>query len=470
MAKTYKTSHLSVYDENGNKIPIPAVGTNADSTANGNTVTQVNQWKGKNWVALGTSITSEAQGKYVNPLAALSGMTVTNHGVPGCKMGSHILYYAQNSTALATAHVVTVEGSVNDYASASPLGQVGDTIPYLHTFSSPAWNNGGSDDGTFAGACYQVFKEVLENAPNAVVICLTDTIGREVTSTGAHYNREARNSLGLSQMDYNNMFKEVAEYMGVIVIDTANLSNITQERTRFYADHIHHSALGGGQFANAVWGKLKNIPLIQTGYYVICNLTDVTINNTSTSVEKNASYTARLTSENGIGSVTITMGGVDITSTAYSNGYINIPQVTGDVIITAVGVQPSITYEVDINEFGYVDGAVLSTDGTLKQSSTYSAFTSTNLITLPRTPTNGVIIHLSGINWGGNGNNLAVFYKNGVRVNATQLNINGETVTVGNNNEVTIDTRGSNVEPNIDGFKACGVGKGANVKITVTIL
>ena len=219
-----------------------------------------NQWEGKNWTALGTSITSVAQGKYVTPLAELSGLIATNQGVPGSVMGGHILYYAQKASSLATADIVTIEGSVNDFASANPLGKVGDTVPYFYEFTSPVWENGGTEEGTFAGACYQVFKAVLENAPNAVVICLTDTVGRDINTTGAYYGREKRNSLDLSQKDYNDMLKAVAEYMGVIVIDTATLSGITQENPDYYVDHIHHSDLGGRQFAQTAWSKIKTIP------------------------------------------------------------------------------------------------------------------------------------------------------------------------------------------------------------------
>lgn len=220
------------------------------------------QWAGKKWIALGTSITSTNEGRYVDPLVDMSGLVVSNYGVSGSSMGGHILHRAQYyASELATADLVTIEGAVNDYASSRPLGEVGDTVPYKYSFTSPVWNNGGDENGTFAGACYQVFKTVLENAPNAVVVCLTDTVGQNIESTGAHYNREARNSIGKSQHDYNKMLKAVAEYMGVIVVDTATLSGITQEHPEYYADHLHHSELGGKQFAQTAWASIKNIPL-----------------------------------------------------------------------------------------------------------------------------------------------------------------------------------------------------------------
>lgn len=73
-------------------------------------------------------------------------------------------------------------------------------------------------------------------------------------------------------------------------------------------------------------------------YFTITNnLTNVTNNNTTTSIEEGKPYTATLTpTGTSINSVTVTMGGVDITSSAYSNGVISIASVTGDIVITAV--------------------------------------------------------------------------------------------------------------------------------------
>lgn len=63
-----------------------------------------------------------------------------------------------------------------------------------------------------------------------------------------------------------------------------------------------------------------------------------TNNNKTTYVENGGSYVATLTADDGyeLSSVTITMGGANITSTSYANGVINIASVTGDIVITAV--------------------------------------------------------------------------------------------------------------------------------------
>lgn len=81
-------------------------------------------------------------------------------------------------------------------------------------------------------------------------------------------------------------------------------------------------------------------------YTITNNLTNVNSSNSDTSVEKNSSYTANISTLDGytILRTTITMGGIDITSTAYSDGVISIDSVTGDVVITIVASNGS--YEV----------------------------------------------------------------------------------------------------------------------------
>jgi adhesin/invasin len=76
--------------------------------------------------------------------------------------------------------------------------------------------------------------------------------------------------------------------------------------------------------------------------YTITNtLTNVTNSNTATSVNENDSYTATLTADTGytLDSVTVTMGGTDVTSTVYADGVISITSVTGNVVITASATQ-----------------------------------------------------------------------------------------------------------------------------------
>lgn len=99
-------------------------------------------------------------------------------------------------------------------------------------------------------------------------------------------------------------------------------------------------------------------------YSVQSKLTRVTNSNEALSVETGTAYSAVLTPDDGceLKSVTVTMGGKDITSTAYSNGTVTIAAVTGNIVIEAKAqARPNFTNLVpfSINADGsdfYVDG------------------------------------------------------------------------------------------------------------------
>ena len=99
----------------------------------------------------------------------------------------------------------------------------------------------------------------------------------------------------------------------------------------------------------AVYTELYNIwnGSIGTVYSVTNNLTNVTNTNIAVSVNENDSYLATLNADEGyeIDSVTILMGGTDVTETVYNDGQISINAVTGDLVITAsASAVPSVTY------------------------------------------------------------------------------------------------------------------------------
>lgn len=100
-----------------------------------------------------------------------------------------------------------------------------------------------------------------------------------------------------------------------------------------------------------------------TSYTITKNLTDVTISNSATSVNKNSSYSAILTPSDGyeLSTVTIIMGGTDITSSSYSNGTIIISNVTGNIVITANATQQAST--PDPEETVAVNNLVVHVDG-----------------------------------------------------------------------------------------------------------
>lgn len=72
-------------------------------------------------------------------------------------------------------------------------------------------------------------------------------------------------------------------------------------------------------------------------YTITNNLTNVTSSNDAISIVHGNTYNATLTADNTytLGTVTVTMGGVDVTDSVATGGVISISSVTGNIIITA---------------------------------------------------------------------------------------------------------------------------------------
>ena len=220
-----------------------------------------NPWIDKKWCAFGTSITDtsyinqetgEPTGKYVPFLAQYSGLQVTNRGIAGGTIGSggihggssSILNAILNSNDLDTFDVITLEGFVNDFAAAVSIGEIGDT-----------------ENTTMYGALHQAISYMLQHS-HAEIILITETTGKVYTPSGGtqvSYNILQKNSLDLYQQDYNDVIIRIGQFYGVHVIDAGGKSQINQYHPEYIIDQIHHTTLGGEQYAKTIWEELKNI-------------------------------------------------------------------------------------------------------------------------------------------------------------------------------------------------------------------
>lgn len=175
--------------------------------------------------------------------------------------------------------------------------------------------------------------------------------------------------LGLSQSDIDKDYELTCFYSGTGTDALArrrnesewkgllNAINAVSEKT--FRDKCVHFAVGtcGMTMADInafraamIDGTPETLHWYQT---ITKNLTGCTISNSLSKVEYGDSYTATITADDGkqLTSVVIKMGGVDITSTAYTagSGAVNIAKVTGAVTITAVAIIPSVTYTITRN-------------------------------------------------------------------------------------------------------------------------
>ena len=160
----------------------------------------------------------------------------------------------------------------------------------------------------------------------------------------------------------------------------------------------------------------RTIGYAATVYHSITNtLTNVTTSNDAVAAEDGTAYSATITAADGytMSSVTVAMGGTDITSTAYNSdtGVVSIAAVTGDVVITAkaakvVSYHNLVPKAVDSSGASapYTDGLMLKSDGT---TSALNHFTVTGFI-----PFDGGAVHVyriggDGITWNEYGARLA---------------------------------------------------------------
>lgn len=87
-------------------------------------------------------------------------------------------------------------------------------------------------------------------------------------------------------------------------------------------------------------------------YSVVLNLTNAASSNTATSVAEGAAYTTTLTPTGTfkkLGTITVTMGGTDISSTAVSGSTVTIASVTGDIAITCAAVITNLIDTIGIS-------------------------------------------------------------------------------------------------------------------------
>lgn len=242
---------------------------------------------------------------------------------------------------------------------------------------------------------------VATNTTNEVDQALTDyaivTYAEPVASTNADGTfakktwvaKEKITTAELNRMeegisDVSSQCKDIAKEVGTETLNT------TAQDLKGAINEVFQNVSNGKQLiATAITDKgvntssndtfqtmATNIGKISSGssitYSVTNNLSHAVNNNSNTRVEKYNSYSANITVETGykLNSITVTMGGTDITSSCYSNGNISIEHVTGDIVITVTtSVIPPNTYSVT-NKLTQCTSSNNSTTVTERQSYT----------------------------------------------------------------------------------------------------
>ena len=227
----------------------------------------------------------------------------------------------------------------------------------------------------------------------------------------------------------------------------------------------------------------RTIGYAATVYRSITNsLSHVSNSNAAVSVEDGAAYTATLTADSGytMETVSIMMGGADITASAYteSSGVIRIAKVTGDVVITAkaakvVSYHNLVPTAVDTSGASapYTDGKYLGSSGA---PSDMSGFATTGFI-----PFDGGANHIyriggEGIAWNTYGCRIAWYNANhSLKGSVVSYEKIGSSIyyptKVEDANAAAAFSTDKNVAPPQDAkyFRVSAKGKGANLIITL---
>lgn len=243
--------------------------------------------------------------------------TATN---PGGNVGTKVCMASVTRTSNlgsnGTPDVILVYGGTND-GKFSPYGTFDHTKAYTDVdLETNTWS-------TFEDAYVTMIMRLQHYYPKAKIVALLPTF---VTSW---YTNDK-----LSKMDYN--IQQILEYFGVICVDVRKCIT-NANKTIYLKDGLHPNYAGMTLIADYVIAQMsKSVILDSTEnvvYTVTNNLTNVTTDKPHIKgVSKGTTYTATLTGD-GLSSVTVTVGGVDKTSSVLNNGVITISNVTGNIVI-----------------------------------------------------------------------------------------------------------------------------------------
>ena len=282
--------------------------------------------------------------------SAYSGITRYNNALNGSEIsdgGRNIDSFIERYTSLnANADLVTVFGGVNDWShNLIPLGNYDDV----------------TTSQSFYGALNTLLPGIKTQCPNARVIFI---LPLRVSNTAfSNYITNGLNTYGLTLQAYRQAIKNKCIQYGVDYIDLWDAEGLNPNinASNFQSDGVHLTVAGQVVLKDCLLNTKVRLcteteyvpgenpgggggaPVEPMTYTITNTLTNVTTSNSANSIKENSSYTATLTANDGynLDTVTVTMGGADITSSVVSGNTITISSVTGNIVITASATKAS---------------------------------------------------------------------------------------------------------------------------------
>ena len=227
----------------------------------------------------------------------------------------------QNLGSNGTPDVILFYGGTNDITQRRPVGSFDPaTAPTEVDLISVKWD-------TVADAYVDAIMRMQHYYPNAEIVAMLPTFTYKNTDAVI----EA----------YNSVFAAICEHYGVTYVDLRECGISTSD----LPDGTHPNATGMDYITAAVMDVLMSDCDVEAGEHIVHSVThNLTGAESSLSYYKGIShgnsFVTTITGENL--KVTVTMGGTDITADCYTDGVVSIEKVTGDIVITAKGIQKTI--------------------------------------------------------------------------------------------------------------------------------
>ncbi len=242
----------------------------------------------------------------------------TNSGDLGPDAAMASLTRIQNLGSNGTPDLILFFGGGNDMGRGVKLGTFdSDTAPEKVDLTTTKW-------GSFAEAYVAAIMRLQYFYPETEIIAMTSyPMPSYVTA---------------KKLDtYGPVIKVICDHYGVKYLDLRDCG-VTFD---MLPDNIHPNAEGMDYITEAVIARLLDDVELESGEHVVHSVTHK-LTNVKASLghwKGISSGTKFVETLRGTGNldVSVSMGGKDITATAYADGIVTIPEVTGDVVIAAKG-------------------------------------------------------------------------------------------------------------------------------------
>ncbi|MBR5289500.1 MAG: DUF4886 domain-containing protein, partial [Erysipelotrichaceae bacterium] len=247
--------------------------------------------------------------------ATVSGAKPVTTGTTGENASFANLTRVQNLGSNGTPDIILFYGGTNDLAHVDKIGTFDvSTAPSQVQLTTKKWDN-------LADGYVHTLLRLKYYYPNAVILAMLPTV-----TENYYYNTKL--------MEANAVLKQICDHYDIPYVDLTECG-LTVD---MLPDGIHPDAEGMDHITDAVLKALMKTD-VEAGKHTVYTVQHQ-LNNVIASkghykgTDADKSFTETLDSEHDM-NVTVTMGNVDITDTAVSNGVIFIEKVTGNLVITA---------------------------------------------------------------------------------------------------------------------------------------